>query len=206
MSSHDCARAEITAGAVALGEATDAERDSYRRHLSVCRRCLECLGGERDVERTMQLVARARDAESWQPDIRVALRDRTLAKQRGWRFGRNPEASAADLGRPATRRPSLGEAAGVRTRGAVVSRQERTVGRRRASRSFAARRAFSRRPTNGGECASASAARGVDRRFAPGCPEPRRPPAGRRRRNRPSSIGDCLLRERRRNDGFRSYR
>ncbi len=87
MSSHDCARAEITAGAVALGEATDAERDVYRRHLSVCRRCLEGLGGERDVERTMQLVARARDAESWQPDIRVALRDRTLAKQRGWRFG-----------------------------------------------------------------------------------------------------------------------
>ncbi len=87
MMAHDCARAEITAGAVALGEATDAERDAYRRHLSVCRRCLECLGGERDVERTMQLVARARDAESWQPEVRVALRDRALAKQRGWRFG-----------------------------------------------------------------------------------------------------------------------
>ncbi len=87
MIAHDCARAEITAGAVALGEASDAERDAYRRHLSNCRRCLEGLGGEREVERTMQLVAQARDAESWEPDIRVALRDRARVSGRVWRFG-----------------------------------------------------------------------------------------------------------------------
>jgi TonB family protein len=87
MISHDCTRAEITAGAVALGEASDAERDAYRRHLSVCRRCLDGLGGEREVERTMQLVARARDGESWEPDVRVALRDRLHVNRRVWRFG-----------------------------------------------------------------------------------------------------------------------
>ncbi len=95
MIAHDCARAEITAGAVALGEASDAERDAYRLHLSNCRRCLEGLGGEREVERTMQLVAHARDAESWEPDIRVALRDRTGVSRRVWRFGLVAVASIA---------------------------------------------------------------------------------------------------------------
>jgi TonB family protein len=83
---NDCSRAEITAGAVALGEASDTERDEYRRHLSGCRRCLGSLGGERDIERTMNLVAEAREVESWNPDVRVALRERAGAKRHAWRF------------------------------------------------------------------------------------------------------------------------
>ena len=53
MMPRECARAEVLAGAVALGEASDAERDAYRRHLAGCSRCIAAYGGERD---------RARDA------------------------------------------------------------------------------------------------------------------------------------------------
>ncbi|MEO6836456.1 MAG: TonB family protein, partial [Candidatus Tumulicola sp.] len=79
---------------VALGEASDAERDAYRRHLSGCRRCVSALGGERDIERTMQVVASARDGEGWEPDVRVALRDRVHAKRYAWRVGLSTLAAA----------------------------------------------------------------------------------------------------------------
>lgn len=62
-----CEQAEMLAGAIALGEATDLERERYRRHISACASCLNTLGGEREIERTMDVVAQARDAENWEP-------------------------------------------------------------------------------------------------------------------------------------------
>jgi TonB family protein len=87
MTRTDCARAETLAGAIALEEATDGERDAYRRHLASCVRCVETLGGEREIERVMSVVAQARDQESWEPDLRNALRDRTRARRGAWTFG-----------------------------------------------------------------------------------------------------------------------
>lgn len=62
-----CQQAEMLAGAIALGEATDLERDRYRRHIAGCALCLNEFGGEREIERTMDVVAHAREAESWEP-------------------------------------------------------------------------------------------------------------------------------------------
>jgi TonB family protein len=87
MTRTDCARAETLAGAIALQEATDGERDVYRRHLASCARCVETLGGEREIERVMSVVASARDGESWEPDLRNALRDRSRARRGAWTFG-----------------------------------------------------------------------------------------------------------------------
>lgn len=68
-----CARAEIVAGAIALGEAREDERHAYRAHLAHCARCVNALGGEREIERTVRLVASARESERWEPDIRRQL-------------------------------------------------------------------------------------------------------------------------------------
>ena len=67
----DCARAEMLAGAISLGEADEAQRDAYRSHLATCARCRAELGGEREIERVMGTVAQARDAERWEPDLRA---------------------------------------------------------------------------------------------------------------------------------------
>jgi Gram-negative bacterial TonB protein C-terminal len=85
-SRYDCSGAQTLAGAIALVEASDAERDCYRRHLAQCGRCLNELGGERDVERVMSLVAQARDDERWEPDIRKALARRRVPR-RAWSWG-----------------------------------------------------------------------------------------------------------------------
>lgn len=90
----DCARAEVLAGAVALGEATDAERDAYRLHLSGCGRCIAGFGGEREIERVMQTVTLARDAERWEPDIRSAFTARANRKRRFWTLGVSTVAAA----------------------------------------------------------------------------------------------------------------
>jgi TonB family protein len=82
-----CGNAESLAGAIALGEATDAERDAYRRHLAGCEPCLHAYGGEREIERVMETVSRARDAESWEPDLRAALRDRSRMRRNAWQLG-----------------------------------------------------------------------------------------------------------------------
>ena len=71
--SMSCARAEILAGAIALGEARDDERQAYRAHLAHCSRCVNALGGEREIERTVRVVAAARDGERWEPDVRRRL-------------------------------------------------------------------------------------------------------------------------------------
>jgi TonB family protein len=94
----DCTRAEILAGAVALGEASDAERDAYRRHLAGCERCLANLGGEREIERVMSVVAQARDQERWEPELRSALRGRRPSWLRVWSWGAALAAFAIALG------------------------------------------------------------------------------------------------------------
>jgi hypothetical protein len=66
----DCAQAEMLAGAIALGEANEAQRNSYRAHLAACPRCCAELGGEREIERVMALPADASKAERWAPDLR----------------------------------------------------------------------------------------------------------------------------------------
>lgn len=91
-----CAQAEILAGAIALGEAGDSERNAYRAHLSTCRRCLDATGGEREIERVMLLVAQARDQERWQPDVRRVF-SRTRSRQRIWTWGTALAALAAFL-------------------------------------------------------------------------------------------------------------
>lgn len=83
----DCVRAESNAGAVALGEASDAEREEYRAHVARCASCLHALGGERDIERTMQLVSQARDEESWLPNVRLDFTERPAFARRAWQYG-----------------------------------------------------------------------------------------------------------------------
>jgi hypothetical protein len=82
----DCTEAEILAGAIALGEAGDAQRVRYREHLSTCRRCLAALGGECEIERVINLVSQARDQERWQPDLRSTFA-RVRKQRRAWTWG-----------------------------------------------------------------------------------------------------------------------
>jgi hypothetical protein len=77
-----CDRAEIIAGAIALGEAREEERHAYRGHLSQCVRCVGAIGGEREIERTIGLVAAARESERWEPDIRRAIVQSTRRSSR----------------------------------------------------------------------------------------------------------------------------
>jgi hypothetical protein len=81
----DCARAEAIAGALALHEATDAERDAYRRHLAQCSRCADELLGELEFERMGRVLAQARGDERWEPDVRGAFHRRRARS--AWRFG-----------------------------------------------------------------------------------------------------------------------
>ena len=69
----ECIGAERLAGAIAIGEAGEIERDAYRAHVAGCARCLHELGGEREIERVMGTVARAREDERWEPDRRGTL-------------------------------------------------------------------------------------------------------------------------------------
>jgi TonB family protein len=109
-----CSRAEILAGAIALGEATEAEREEYRNHISTCASCLAALGGEREIERVMATVAQARDAETWEP-IPRRLGERTRARMRVWSAGAAVLAAAVALSfgvhvllATAVRAPSIG--------------------------------------------------------------------------------------------------
>ena len=79
-----CSRAEILAGAIALGEATEAEREEYRKHLATCASCLRSLSGEREIERVMAKLAQARDEETWEP---IPGRLGARSRARMWRTG-----------------------------------------------------------------------------------------------------------------------
>jgi TonB family protein len=82
-----CRDAEVAAGAIALGEAGDAERDAYRLHLSRCEHCVNALGGEREIERTMQRISDARDAETWQPAVSPVRQRPRRATGFAWGIG-----------------------------------------------------------------------------------------------------------------------
>ena len=82
-----CERAEILAGAIALGEATDSERAEYRGHVASCASCIESLGGEREIERVMATVVRARDMETWEPVIAPPWHVAARSRNRAWRMG-----------------------------------------------------------------------------------------------------------------------
>lgn len=79
----DCMAAERLAGAIAIGDASEDEREVYRGHVAICRRCLNELGGEREIERVMRVVAQARDDERWDPDLRARLARRPVPR-RAW--------------------------------------------------------------------------------------------------------------------------
>lgn len=83
----NCARAEILAGAIALGEASETERDDYRRHISACAACLRALGGEREIERVMTTVKDAAQSEVWEPVALRAGERRMRTVRRVWSVG-----------------------------------------------------------------------------------------------------------------------
>ncbi|MBV9271080.1 MAG: TonB family protein [Candidatus Eremiobacteraeota bacterium] len=80
-------RAEIIAGAIALGEATDTERVEYREHIAACPPCLESLGGEREIERVAETVGNGRDSEVWEPDVLQGVLRRAARPSRAYRYG-----------------------------------------------------------------------------------------------------------------------
>lgn len=77
-----CNQAEVLAGAIALGEATDAERQAYRGHVATCSACLRANGGEHEIERTMACVGRARADETWDPDLTASVREKMNGRKR----------------------------------------------------------------------------------------------------------------------------
>ena len=79
----DCMSAQRLAGAIAVGDASEEEREVYRGHIAICPRCLNELGGEREIERVMNVVVQARDDERWDPDLRTRLARRP-APRRSW--------------------------------------------------------------------------------------------------------------------------
>jgi TonB family protein len=91
-----CTRAETLAGAIALGEATIAEREEYRRHIAGCARCLEELRGEREIERVMATIGAARESETWAP-VPVRWREPARSRARVWGTAAFAVCSAAAL-------------------------------------------------------------------------------------------------------------
>ena len=85
MKRHD--RIDAIAGAIALGEATDAERHEYREHLASCRHCLRESGGEHEIERVASIVTFARESETWSPDLRNVVGSRMQRRARKLQYG-----------------------------------------------------------------------------------------------------------------------
>ena len=81
---HD--RIEAIAGAIALGEATDNERNEYREHIATCARCLNAFGGEREIERVVETVGAARESEMWEPALGDVVRTRLTQRARTFRY------------------------------------------------------------------------------------------------------------------------
>jgi TonB family protein len=77
---------ESLAGAIALGEATDADRRAYRQHIASCARCLSELGGEHELARTSAVVGQARDDEVWDPQLGNVLHRRSRGVSPAVRF------------------------------------------------------------------------------------------------------------------------
>jgi len=90
----DCAHVEMLAAAIALGEADEAQRDSYRNHLATCAGCRNDLGGEREIERVMATTREARDSERWSPALRPAHM-RAPERRSTWQWAAALAAAAA---------------------------------------------------------------------------------------------------------------
>lgn len=86
MARFTCRQAEIAAGAIALGEATAVERETYRAHIASCDACLHANGGEIAIENAMAGIARARGDETWDLDMTRVVRDRIARPSRAWRY------------------------------------------------------------------------------------------------------------------------
>lgn len=110
MNNQRCERAEVLAGAIALGEASDAERDEYRGHIAACAPCLTSLGGEREIERVMDVVAQARDEETWEPAFVSMRREPKFARWMKYGFSLATAAVALSLGLHALLAASFGHA------------------------------------------------------------------------------------------------
>lgn len=93
-------RIEAIAGAIALNEASDADRCEYREHIATCAQCLRELGGEREIERVVSTVAAARDGEVWEPALGDVVLNRTRKRTRHlrWSLGVLGTAFAASFG------------------------------------------------------------------------------------------------------------
>jgi TonB family protein len=135
----DCVRAETLAGAIALGEATDAEREAYRRHLAQCRTCVTSLCGEREIERVVRIVQDARDGESWEPDLRAALQARSASRRMAWSFGLSGAliAVAVSLGVHALVAAGIPNRATADNRSAVAAQGVRVALERRSNHAAA---------------------------------------------------------------------
>jgi TonB family protein len=77
---------ESIAGAIALGEATDADRHKYREHIASCTDCLNELGGEHEIARTAAAIGAARDGEVWEPQLSNAFERRARRPSQVLRF------------------------------------------------------------------------------------------------------------------------
>ena len=108
MKHQPCERAEVLAGAIALGEATDLERDEYRGHISACAPCLRALGGEREIERVMDVLVQARDEETWEPAAATQRRERPASRWLKYGFSFATAALALSLGLHALLAASFG--------------------------------------------------------------------------------------------------
>lgn len=75
---HD--RFEALAGAVALGEATALERECFAAH---ARECVSCADDSAGSARVRDVIASARDAESWRPSLRDAVFARIHERRSG---------------------------------------------------------------------------------------------------------------------------
>jgi hypothetical protein len=73
---HD--RFEALAGALALGEATDAERMQFAEHARTCARCAEDAAA---FPATLALVGEARESERWQPSLGRELAERLRSRR-----------------------------------------------------------------------------------------------------------------------------
>lgn len=97
MRAPSCRQAEISAGAIALGEASQQQRESYRAHVASCATCLDSFGGEIAIERTMACIPRARESETWDPDMTRVVRDRIARRSRAWRWAAAAVASCVAI-------------------------------------------------------------------------------------------------------------
>ena len=81
---YDCAEVEALAGAIALGEAGEAERDAYRAHIAGCRALpAPILAASARSSESWRSRRRRGEAERWEPDLRAA---RGRRREYAWKW------------------------------------------------------------------------------------------------------------------------